>query len=82
LEYFEDKWADHPNSIKAAKKTFKNLFLKYSGKNPSDDTVIESAENQSSEPNSYTMDSQPIIYHGDIGNRSGKIRRAWSWTTM
>jgi hypothetical protein len=44
--------ADHPNSIKAAKKTFKNLFLKYSGKNPSDDTVVESAESRSGEPNS------------------------------
>jgi hypothetical protein len=44
LEYFEDKWADHPNSIKAAKKTFKNLFLKYSGKNPSDGTSVRRAK--------------------------------------
>jgi len=28
LEYFEDKWADHPNSIKAAKKTFRSTLGK------------------------------------------------------
>jgi hypothetical protein len=30
FEYFEDKWAEHPDWIKNAKKTFKNLSLKYS----------------------------------------------------
>jgi hypothetical protein len=29
FEYFEDKWAGHPNWLKNARKAFKNLFLKY-----------------------------------------------------
>lgn len=29
FEYFEDKWAKHPNWIKNVKKTFKSLYLKY-----------------------------------------------------
>lgn len=56
LEYFEDKWAEHPDWIKTAKKTFKALFLKYSEKNASANMAVEPAaahnESQSSKPKS------------------------------
>jgi hAT family C-terminal dimerisation region len=48
FEYFEDKWMKHPNRIQTAKKTFRNLFLKYS-------SAVESTYNiqsQSSESKS------------------------------
>jgi hypothetical protein len=55
MEYFEDKWEEHPEWIRTAKKTFKNLFLKYSANNASGDTAVEpaqSTESRSSEPKS------------------------------
>jgi hypothetical protein len=29
FEYFEDKWVNHPDWIRSARKTFKSLFQKY-----------------------------------------------------
>jgi hAT family C-terminal dimerisation region len=55
FEYFEDKWADHSNWIKNARKAFKVLFQKYADKlspvdsrNESYDLQGESSEGKSS----------------------------------
>lgn len=63
LEYFEDKWAEHPDWIKTAKKTFKALFLKYSEKNASANMAVEPAAAHN-ESQSSKLKSTYLSYDG------------------
>jgi hypothetical protein len=60
FEYFEDKWAEHPDRIKTAKKAFKNLFLKYA-ENTSADTA-DSTPNIESQPEPSEPKSSYFAY--------------------
>ena len=56
FEYFEDKWAKHPNWVKSARKAFKDLFLSYYKKVPN----INSAYDFKNQPNN--IKSSYLIY--------------------
>lgn len=49
--YFEDKWREHPGWIKAAKKSFKDLFLEYCNRISLTDSTDDS-ESEADEPKS------------------------------
>jgi hypothetical protein len=57
FEYFEDKWADHSNWIKNARKAFKVLFQKYADKLSPVDSRNESynLQGESSEGSLLTL---------------------------
>jgi hAT family protein len=75
FEYFEDKWVDHPDWIRSARKTFKSLFQKYAENASPADSTYESCNLESTRDESGKGKSSYLAYDGfsaDYLSRRGR----------
>jgi hAT family C-terminal dimerisation region len=73
--YFEDKWVGHPTWIRNARKTFKDLFLKYAEDSSPADSTYEPYDLQSE---SSKGKSSYLAYDGfsvDYLSRRGQMQK-------